>query len=66
MQQEQASNFTVATEAMACPFSGLAVVPSKLNKYYGMLNHVLALVPLRKLILFLKWPLCPSHYVNEI
>ena len=34
--QDQASNFT---EAMAVPFWGVAVVPSNLNKRYGILNH---------------------------
>ena len=43
---KQASNFTEASEAMAVPFLGFALVPSNLNKFYGILNHVLALVSL--------------------
>ena len=46
---EQASKIMVATEAMACPFLGLALVPSNLNNYYGILNHVLALVPFEEI-----------------
>ena len=42
-------------------------MPSHLNKCYGMLNHVLALVPLRKLSTFLKWPhQCPLNLKNKI
>ena len=64
VKSHQASNFTVATEAIACRFWGFALVPSNLNKCNGMLNHVLALVPWRKLSTFHKWPQCPLNLKN--
>ena len=57
---DQASNFM---EAIAVPL-GFALVPSKLNKCYGIyLTMCLALVPLST---FLKWPQCPLNLKKKI